>query len=196
MVAIRCNCCRAEFSLRCAMNEETRQAAALRLIRIDRKSCVTASAWMSHMINASAETATIPRVEEIERQRRMHADGRVQAIGGLPGAVTNAGDAFAVRAGGMQRNAMAVDGYGEAIADQAARFDLQTFERAVDVTDRAAAGRLLRQAHARVRARCGVRPGRRAEQDRRCAGNEIRNAARTIRIRTDNRLPQIAGSRR
>src|SRR5882672_5847041 len=143
MVAIRCNCCRAEFSLRCAMNEETRQAAALRLIRIYRISGVTAAAWMSHMINASPEAAMIPRVIEIERQRRVHADGRVQAIGGLPGAIPDAGHAFAVHAGRMQRNAMAVDSYCEPIADQAARLDLKPFERAVDVTDRRASSRLF-----------------------------------------------------
>src|SRR6266576_4867578 len=56
----------------------------------------------------------------------------------LPRAIAHARDAFAVRAGRMQRHALAVAGNGEAVADEPARLDLQAFERAVHVTHRAA----------------------------------------------------------
>src|SRR6185436_11135158 len=58
--------------------------------------------------------------------------------GRLPRTIADARDAFAVRAGGMQRHVMAVAGDREAVADEAARLDLQPFERTVHVTHRAA----------------------------------------------------------
>src|SRR5580765_1995595 len=93
---------------------------------------------MRNVISATAEAALIPNVVEIEPQRRVRADRRLQTIWRLPRAIAHARDAFAVRAGGMQRHAMAVARDGEAVADESARLDLQAFERAVHVTYRAA----------------------------------------------------------
>ena len=63
---------------------------------------MAAPARMRDMIGAAAEAAIVPCIHHVKHQRRMSADGRLQAFGRLPRAITDAGDKFAVRAGGMQ----------------------------------------------------------------------------------------------
>ena len=130
---------RRELALLMAVPEKPREPARLGFVAVHRKFVVAAAAGMRDVISAAAERALVPSVVKIEPQRRVNADGRLQTDRRLPRAVTHAGDAFAVRAGRMQRHAMAVAGDGEAVADEAARFYLQAFERAIHVTHRAAA---------------------------------------------------------
>ena len=59
---------------RVAHAEESRQTAALGLEGIDRKALVAPAAGMRDMILAAALGAVHPRIEQIEGQRRMHAD--------------------------------------------------------------------------------------------------------------------------
>src|SRR4051812_21862016 len=75
----------------------------------------------------------------------MGSDGGMQALGWLPRAITHTGDALAVDASGMERDAVTVGGEDEAVARESAGLDLQALHRAVDVADRAARARLLAQ---------------------------------------------------
>src|ERR1700722_1421814 len=78
---------------------EPRQPARLRFIGIDRERIIVAPARMRYMIDAAAERAPAPAIENIESQRRMHRDGRVQARGRLPGLEADGGDPFAAAGG-------------------------------------------------------------------------------------------------
>src|ERR1051326_4381980 len=95
------------------------------------------------MVPAAAKAAMVPGVVEIEDKWRVNADGRLEAFGRLPGAVANAGNPFSVVAGRMQRNAVAVHCYGEAVAAETLCFVLKPFERAVHVANTCAASRLF-----------------------------------------------------
>ena len=65
---------------------------------------------MRDVIGAAAEGAVVPGVDQIEDERRVDRDRRVQAVRRLPRAVADAGDEFALRAGRMQRDAAAIAG--------------------------------------------------------------------------------------
>src|SRR6266571_4916988 len=96
---------------------------------------------MRDVVGATAKAALVPGVVEVEGERCVDANRRVQALGWLPGAVTHSGNGFAIGAGGVQRDAAAIHAERETVADQAADLDLEAFERAIDVTDgRAATG--------------------------------------------------------
>src|SRR2546422_7041798 len=98
---------------------------------------------MRDVVRATTQAAPGPRVVEVEGERRMDANRRLQALGWLPGAVTHAGDPFAFRAGRMDREAAAIHREREAVSDEAAGLDLEAFERAIHVADRPAATRLF-----------------------------------------------------
>ena len=57
--------------------------------------------------SAAAERTFVPGVDEVEGERRMDANRRVETFGRLPGAETNAGDIFAFGAGRMKRDGVA-----------------------------------------------------------------------------------------
>src|SRR5438552_14451314 len=57
---------------------EARQAPRLGLVRVDRKGLVVASAGMGHVIDAAAERSPVPAIEDIEGERRVDVDGRMQ----------------------------------------------------------------------------------------------------------------------
>ena len=74
------------------MRLEPGQTPALGLQLVDREELVVAPGRMHHVVGAAAHRAAAPAVDQIEAQRRMHADGRVQAGRRLPGAEAHAGD--------------------------------------------------------------------------------------------------------
>ena len=84
-----------QCSGRVADAEEARKAAAFGLEGVDREGLVVAAAGVHHVVLAAAETALHPAVDEVEDERRVHADRRVQRRGRLPGAVAHAGDELA-----------------------------------------------------------------------------------------------------
>src|SRR5262245_42137910 len=83
-----------------ADREEAGAAAGLCLVGVDRHAVVVAAAGMGHVIGAAADRSVIPRVVDVEYQRYMHADCRMQRVGRLPGAVAHPGDVLARSAGG------------------------------------------------------------------------------------------------
>src|SRR5215467_11840421 len=104
----------AEQSRRIAEILETRQAPRLRFIRVDRQRLVVASAGMGNVIDAAAERAAAPAIENVEGERGVDIDGRVQRRRQLPRLEAHAGDVFAGAAGCRQRNEPSVAGDGVA----------------------------------------------------------------------------------
>ncbi|MGY3460293.1 hypothetical protein ACVWW5_005743 [Bradyrhizobium sp. LM3.4] len=64
---------------RVAMVLEARQPPRLGLIGVDGLGVVAAAAGMGDVIDAATERAAIPGVDEVEGQRRVHRNGRMQA---------------------------------------------------------------------------------------------------------------------
>src|SRR5437879_1412306 len=82
------------------VGEKAAEAAAFSFVGVDREGGVAAAARMRYVVSATAEAAFVPGVVEVEGERRMDANGWVQTLGRLPGAVTHTGHAFAIDAGG------------------------------------------------------------------------------------------------
>src|SRR5215469_1670899 len=89
----------AEQSRRMAEILEARQAPRLRFKRVDRQSLVVASARMGNVIDAAPERAAAPAIENVEGERGVDVDGRMQRRRQLPRLETHAGDVFAGPAG-------------------------------------------------------------------------------------------------
>src|SRR5689334_19476429 len=100
--ALRVHFCRRDVDAAGSVADlkEPREAAAFGLVGVYGQGGVVASARMCGVESATAEGARIPAIGDIERQRRMDADRRVQAFGGVPGAETHARDELAGRTGG------------------------------------------------------------------------------------------------
>ncbi|MCY1432161.1 hypothetical protein D9M71_481510 [compost metagenome] len=82
--------------------EKARLTPALGFVGIDRQGLVIAPARMGDMVLAAAQRPAHPGVEQVEHQRRMHRDGRLQTIGRLPGAITHGGDKLTDPPGWLQ----------------------------------------------------------------------------------------------
>src|SRR5205809_2501367 len=87
---------RCELLLRRAMRGESREPATLGFVGIDGEGGIAASTRVRDMILAAAQRAGVPGVVEVKNQRGVDADGGLKTVGRLPGAITNAGNAFAV----------------------------------------------------------------------------------------------------
>ena len=114
-----------------------------RLVGIHREGLVVASAGMRHVIDAAAERAPAPGIEDVEGQRRMHVDGRVQGGRQLPGLEAHAGDELARPAGGGQRHAPSIAGHDMPCRVQSFDLHLQPFDRRIDESHRTTDGTLL-----------------------------------------------------
>src|SRR5258708_28927479 len=86
-------------SRRMAETLEARQAPRLRFIRVDRQGLVVASAGMDNVVEAAPERAAAPAIENVEGERGVAVDGRMQRRRQLPRLETHAGDVFAGPAG-------------------------------------------------------------------------------------------------
>src|SRR6202030_3495868 len=101
------------------------------------------STWMRYMINAAAKRSLVPEVDDVENERRVDRNSRVQATGRLPSSVPHAGDELAGRACRVQRNPAAVARDEVPRVDQSADLHLEPFDRRVDVSYRSARAGLL-----------------------------------------------------
>src|SRR5271156_1420195 len=95
---------------------------------------------MDHVVRAAPDRMTRPSIYNIEYQRAVNGNVGMQAGGGLPGAITNSGDEFAVFAGRMQRNRAAIAKHGKAGADHARYLHLQTLDGGIHTPGGATAG--------------------------------------------------------
>src|SRR5205823_766949 len=91
---------RRDLAAAMAEREEAGGAAALGFIGVHGETVEAAAARMGHVPRAAADHAVVPGVDEIEHQRRMHADRRMQARGWLPRPITYAGHELAGSIGG------------------------------------------------------------------------------------------------
>ena len=125
--------------------EETCTPTGFGLVGIDRHAVVVAAAGMGDVVCAATDRPAVPGIVDVEDERRVDADGGMQRIGRLPGAISHAGNIFSGGSRGTQRQAPAVAGDGMALVVQPRDLDLQPFDRGIDITHRAAATRLLTQ---------------------------------------------------
>ena len=128
---------------RVAEGGEAGDAPPLCLERVRRQPLVREAARVGDVVRAAGDRAAGPGVDQIEDQRHVHADGRVQRRRRLPGAIAHAGHGLAGRAGGVQGDAPAIAGDDVTHLDQPAGLDLQPLDRRVDVAGGAAGAGLL-----------------------------------------------------
>src|SRR5260370_41732468 len=67
-----------------AMILEAAAAARFRLVGVDRKGLIIASAGVRHVVDAAAQGAPVPGVDDVESQRHIYADGRMQGQRKIP----------------------------------------------------------------------------------------------------------------
>src|ERR1700691_2237490 len=108
------------------------EPARLGLVGIDGFGVIGAPAGMGDMVDAAAQRAVVPTVDQIERQRRMDGNGRVQAGCRLPRLEADGRDCLTRAAGWRHRHPPAVAGDDVAALDEAFRLDLQSFDRGID----------------------------------------------------------------
>ena len=123
--------------------EEPRQAPAFRLVRVDRKDVEVPSSGMRDVVDAAAHRALVPCVQDVEHQRRVHRNRRMQAARRLPCPIAHAGDELADRSRGMQRHAPAVARDDVARAGHAGHLDLQPLDRGIHVPNRPSGARFF-----------------------------------------------------
>src|SRR5271169_6251189 len=83
-------------------------APGFRLVGIDRKCFVIAPTRMRDMINAAAQRSPAPAIDDVESERCVHLERRMQSRRQIPRLVAHAGDEFAWPAGRVKRNAASV----------------------------------------------------------------------------------------
>src|SRR5580658_9302142 len=83
------------------------ETPSLRLMGIDGRGLEVAPAGVADMEGAAGDGAVGPEIDELEDQRRMDRDRRMERRGQSPGAKAHAGDELAFRPGRMQGNAPA-----------------------------------------------------------------------------------------
>src|SRR5436309_10990713 len=91
---------------------------------------------MQNVIGATSDGSPVPSVHDVENERRMRAEGGMQAFRRLPCAKTDARDVFTFGAGRVQRQRTAIARDEVPRVDQAADLELESFERGIDITHR------------------------------------------------------------
>src|SRR3974390_2430359 len=96
---------------------ESGKAAGLCLVGIHREDFIIATARMRDVIDATAQRLAVPAVIDVERQRSLRGDGRLQRGSEAPGLEADAGDKFTAAPGGthLHESAIADDGVSRGI---------------------------------------------------------------------------------
>src|SRR6185369_4092613 len=121
------------------------KAPRLCLVGIDREGLVVATAGMRDVVDTSAKRAATPAIIDIEGERRLHLDGRMQRGRELPRLEANAGNIFPRAPGRRERNAAAIAGHDMARGVEPLRLDLQSLDRGIHEARSAADRALLAQ---------------------------------------------------
>src|SRR5262249_24126871 len=121
-----------EQSRRVAEILKARQAPRPRFMRVHRQGLVVASAGMGNVVDAAAERAAAPAIENVEGERGVDVDGRVQRRRQLPRFEAYAGDVLAGPAGWRQRNEPSVAGDGMVGGIETLDLHLQPLDRGID----------------------------------------------------------------
>ena len=122
---------------------EAGQPPRLRLVGVDREGVVAAPAGMRDMVDAAADRAARPAVVDVEDQRRVDRQRRVQARRRLPGLEADAGDGNLAVVGQPSSARRGRCKHGVALRVEAFGLDLQPLDRAIDEAHRAADRTLL-----------------------------------------------------
>ena len=88
--------------------EKSGGPTALCFISVHWKSARIQPARVAHMVGTAADGALIPGVDQVEDQRFIDGNGRVEAVGWLPGTIADAGDGLSFGSSRMQRDTAAV----------------------------------------------------------------------------------------
>ena len=110
------------------MRPEPCEPPRFRLVGVDGKRFVVATARVRNVISAAADGALRPTVDEIEAQRRLHANRRMQRRRGTSCAEAHAGDELAGNTGGGQRDDTAIARHGVTLADHPGHLDLKSLD--------------------------------------------------------------------
>src|SRR6478752_595979 len=111
--------------------------------RVDRPHFVGSTTGVNDVIRATRDRALVPVIVDVDVQRPVDADGRVQAGRGLPGAVTHAANSLPQNAGGLERQWVAVDRDHVAPLGETECADLQSFQGRIDVASLTAGAALF-----------------------------------------------------
>ena len=124
---------------RMAPGAEAGQPARLGLVAVDGEGIVVAPARMGHVIDAAADRAVRPGVEDVKGQRRIDRHHRVHRGCGLPRLETHARHGFA-RTDAGQRHHAAIAQHLIAAGFGRAQLDLQAFGGTVGIAHSPADG--------------------------------------------------------
>ena len=124
---------------------EAAAAAGLGLHRVDGRVVVGPAAGVRHVVRAAAARHAGGHVDQLEAQRPVDGDGRVQRARRLPGPEAHPADLDVGVVGGQQRDRIAVGGDDVAVPVGADEPHLDALDRRVDVAGGAARGGLLAQ---------------------------------------------------
>src|SRR5258705_3153528 len=124
---------------------EPGEASPLCLVGIDRKGIVAATDGMRDVVDTAAKRATAPAIIDIEGERRLHLDGRMQRRRQLPRLEADAGNILPRASGRGERNPAAIAGDDMARSIEPLRLDLQSVDRGINETRGAADRALLAQ---------------------------------------------------
>src|SRR5690606_17827808 len=91
-----------------------------------------ATSGVNDVVGAAGHGAPRPRIVNVDVERTVHANGRMEARRGLPRSVSNPADELAVRSGGTKRYFPTVAQHLVALFDEAVDAHLQTLDRGVD----------------------------------------------------------------
>ena len=126
-----------------AKGEKARHTAALRFVGIHRKGFIVTPAWMRHVIDTATNRACVPCIENIEYQRRVDGNRRMQTRRGLPRTVPHPGDKLVRRACGVERELPPIARDDVACLSHSGHCYLQAFDRRIDKTHRPSGARLF-----------------------------------------------------
>ncbi len=99
---------------------------------------------MHHVILTAANGPLHPQIKQIDAQRGVNPDGRMQRIRWLPGAVADARNEFSHTPRRTQRQAPLIAGDRIAIRRKPADLDLQALHGGIHIAHSAAGGALFR----------------------------------------------------
>src|SRR6202022_1833355 len=123
--------------------EESRQTPAFRFVCVDWKDIEVPSAGRGDMGDAPPHRVLVPRIHDVEYQRRLHRNRRMQAARRLPGPVADARDKLSNRSRGMQRHAPTVARDDVARVGQVGYLPLHSFHRGIYVSHRPSSTRFF-----------------------------------------------------
>src|SRR6266496_357167 len=112
-----------------AMRPEARVAARFRLVGVDGERVVVAATRMRDVIRAASQRTRRPRVDEIEYERRLDADRRMQCGRWAPRAKAHTGDVLARNAGRCERQRATIACDAVALARHSGDLYLQPLDR-------------------------------------------------------------------